>query len=40
MDAGDAHARMTDEFFSDDRFKAGLVKLLGELLYSDVNRGA
>ena len=40
MDAGDAHAKMTDKFFSDERFKAGLVKLLGELVYSDLNRGA
>lgn len=34
------HVKMTDKFFSDERFKAGLVKLLGELVYSNLNRGA
>lgn len=40
LDASDAHSKMTDKFFSDDVFKAKLVRLLGELVYDDVNRGA
>lgn len=34
----DAHGRMMDKFFADDAFKAQIVKLLGQLVHSDLNR--
>ena len=34
----DAHGRMTDKFFANDEFKSQIIKLLGQLVHSDLNR--
>ena len=34
----DGHGRMMNKFFENEQFKAEIVKLLGQLVHSDVNR--
>ncbi|NLA37474.1 MAG: type I restriction endonuclease subunit R, partial [Actinobacteria bacterium] len=36
----DAHGRMTDKFFGDESFQAAIIKVLGQLVHSHLNRAS
>ena len=40
LNAQDSHNRMTDHFFTDERIKVQLVKLLGELVHENLRAPA